>query len=378
MRIANIVINNFMRDNRVLKIAQTLSDAGHEVVVVALSAPGLPASEQRSGWRVERVTTHAKRLPRGLIFGVAKFLEIGCRMVWQYRRYDAWHCNDVEAFLMGIVAKATRPRLKLIYDCHEFESERNAKSTFERRIVGWVERRFIRFAAHVFTVSPSILAAYHERYDSYGLGSMTLLRNVPHKASRAMSGNRFRPLFSIPSSDLILLYQGAFTFNRGLEQAIDSFAHLPGVHVVFMGYGPLEALVKTACDDTPNYHFHEAVPYEDLLEHTASADVGLVSVKPTCLSYLYCLPNKIFEYIQAGIPVLTNDLPDCAALLNDYGVGRSVMPDTSEEWRAAVAELAENRDLLEEMRQGLPLAQDDLHWAREEQELVRAYSAVSG
>ncbi len=85
---------------------------------------------------------------------------------------DAWHCNDIEAFVLGWCAQRLNPRLQLVYDCHEFEAERNAKPDLERKLVGWLERRMIRRAAAVITVSPSIAAAYEERYRGYGHATM--------------------------------------------------------------------------------------------------------------------------------------------------------------------------------------------------------------
>ena len=86
------------------------------------------------------------------------------------------------------------------------------------------------------------------------------------------------------------------------------------IQLVFMGYGKLQGSIAEAAASSENVHFQPAVPYQEMLQYTKDADVGLVSVRPICLSYLYCLPNKLFECIQAGVPVLVNDLPDCVAL----------------------------------------------------------------
>jgi len=160
MIIANVVLNNFTRDNRVLKISQSLQAMGHDVTVVALSGEGLSNAEMHaSGFQVVRVRCTANGLPRGFVFGLIKFAELSLRLVWSYRKVDVWHCNDIEAFVLGLFAKVLNPKLQLVYDCHEFESERNAKSSVEKKLVGWLERRFIRFAKQVFVVSPSILNA---------------------------------------------------------------------------------------------------------------------------------------------------------------------------------------------------------------------------
>ena len=158
MRIANVVLNDFTRDNRVLKITESLSAEGHEVTVVALHKEGLDREERRNGWRVNRVKVSTAALPRGTFFGILKMAELAWRVVWKWRDADAWHCNDIEAFVLGWCAQRLNPRLHLVYDCHEFESERNAKSKLERKLVGWLERRMIRRAAAVITVSTTTSA----------------------------------------------------------------------------------------------------------------------------------------------------------------------------------------------------------------------------
>lgn len=385
MRIANVVLNDFTRDNRVLKVSQALADAGHEVTVVALHKKGLPEREERGGWMVQRIPVSLAALPRGTVFGAMKMAELALKVVWRWRKMDAWHCNDIEAFVLGWCAKRLNPRLKLIYDCHEFEAERNAKPAIERKLVGWLERRMIRKAEAVITVSPSIAHAYRERYASYGIPEVHLVRNIPEVA--ALNGEKrtaemgmsdhFRSRFGIPEGDFIALYQGAFTYNRGLETALEAMVGLEesGIHLVLMGYGPLQHLVDDAAARLPHVHVHPAVPYEQVLAHTRSADVGLVSVKPTCLSYLYCLPNKLFEYILAGVPVLSNDLPDCRALIEDLGVGEVVQDDTPEGWRAALRKLQQRGN--QAFHKALQAAPDRISWEQEKARLDAIYAHMA-
>ncbi len=376
MRIANVVLNDFTRDNRVLKVTESLATDGHDVVVVALHKDGLPIAERRGTWSVARTGLWSGRLPRGTFFGALKMAELSLRVVWKWRHVDAWHCNDIEAFVLGWLAQRLNPKLALVYDCHEFESERNAKPAIERRLVQWLERRMIRRASAVLTVSPSIAQAYRQRYDSHGMKAIHLVRNIPDAAARqegAGQADLFRERFSIPEDDFIALYQGAFTFNRGLETALEAMQGLEeeGIHLVLMGYGPLQELVDQAAEAASHIHVHPAVSYAEVLAHTRSADVGLVSVRPTCLSYLYCLPNKLFEYLLAGVPVLSNDLPDCREVIESYQVGAIVSSDTPSGWREALRLL--KREGTERFRPGLERAATDLSWQKEAQTLVTVY-----
>ncbi len=373
-RIAVVVLNDFTRDNRVLKVASTLAEAGAEVEVVALPGRDLPEREEREGgWRVRRLRWGIWKSDRikGARFG--RLAYFAWQVVVGYRKWDAWHCNDAEAFALGVLAKRLAPRLELIYDCHEFEAERNAKSPRYLAAVAWLERRHIHRAHSVITVSPSIRQAYLDRYGSVGVPEVHLVRNVPHAVDRPTPPERdFRARFGIPPTEFIALYQGAFTYNRGLENALEAAERLTGrgVHFVFMGYGPLEGLVEEAANRLAHVHRHEAVAYDRVLAHTAAADVGLVSVKPTCLSYLYCLPNKLFEYIQAGLPVLTNELPDCVQLVQEFGIGEVVSDDSPQGWADALLTMRESgRDY----REGLKAASLQLRWQKEAPLLLKAH-----
>jgi glycosyltransferase involved in cell wall biosynthesis len=208
-----------------------------------------------------------------------------------------------------------------------------------------------------------------------------LVRNIPEPktgtgtrtGTGTGTGDRFRERFGIPQSDFVALYQGAFTYNRGLETALAAMEGLEaeGIHLVLMGYGPLQHLVDEAAARLPHVHVHPAVAYEEVLAHTQSADVGLVSVRPTCLSYLYCLPNKLFEYTLAGVPVLSNDLPDCAAFIHSYQIGEVVPHDTPEGWRHALRDLKSTGTA--RFKLGLERAGQDLSWQKEAQTLVGVY-----
>lgn len=372
VRVANVVLNNFTTDNRVYKISKSLQDAGYELVVVALLKGDVPKEEVKDGIQVHRVSLRTITLPEGTLWGLIKFIEIIYKIVRGYRSYDIWHCNDIEAFGIGVVARFFHPSLKLVYDCHEFEGERNGRSSFERRLVRWFEKLFIHRAKAVITVSPNIAKAYTDRYN---VDPVWLVRNVPHKANTAVKKDIFRKRFNIPSNETIFLYQGAFTYNRGLEEALEAFKGISHAHLVCMGYGVYLNMVKEAANKYENIHFMPAVPYNEVLEHTASADVGLLSVRPTCLSYLFCLPNKLFEYIQAGIPILSNDLPDCRKIIEDYNIGWVIKEFSPDSIREAVENLR-GQDL-SQFSNGLLKAQNDLHWEKEEHTLIDIYQRVA-
>ena len=377
MKITNVVLNDFTRDNRVLKTSIALVEAGHEVTVVALHRNQLPRVEQHpAGFRIERVRIY---IPGFRVLAPFKWAELALRIALTYRKADAWHCNDAEAFGMGLLAKRLRSGLKLVYDCHEFESERNGKPTWLSKAVRRMETRYIRKAEEVIVVSPSIQAAYESRYIEQGMRRISLVRNVPNARSGNGATQPLRTNLGLESDDFVAIYQGALTINRGIETLLAMAPQLNGsrIHLVFMGYGMLEPQVMEAVHQNANVHFQPAVPYEQVLDYTGDADVGLVSVKPVCLSYLYCLPNKLFESIQAGIPVLVNDLPDCVALVDEFGIGARVANDTPDGWYAALVE-AESKSPAWKVQAigGMREPQVALSWENESHRLTAIYDRL--
>jgi len=280
---------------------------------------------------------------------------------------------------MGLLAKRLRSSLKLVYDCHEFESERNGKPAWLSKAVRRMETRHIRRAEEVIVVSPSIQAAYESRYNEQGMQRISLVRNVPNARSGNAVAHPLRTNLGLKSDDFVAIYQGALTINRGIETLLAMAPQLNGsrIHLVFMGYGMLEPQVMEAVHQNANVHFQPAVPYEQVLDYTGDADVGLVSVKPVCLSYLYCLPNKLFESIQAGIPVLVNDLPDCVALVEEFGIGTRVANDTPDGWHAALVE-AESKSPAWKVQAigGIRKAQAALNWENESHRLTAIYARL--
>ena len=377
MKIANVVLNDFTRDNRVLKTSIALVEAGHEVTVVALHRNQLPRVEQHpAGFRIERVRIY---IPGFRVLAPFKWAELALRIALTYRKADAWHCNDAEAFGMGLLAKRMRSKLKLVYDCHEFESERNGKPAWLSKAVRRMETRHIGKAEEVIVVSPSIQAAYEARYNEQGMRRISLVRNVPNARSGNAATHPLRTNLGLQSDDFVAIYQGALTINRGIETLLAMAPQLNGsrIHLVFMGYGMLEPHVMESVRQNANVHFQPAVPYEEVLNYTGDADVGLVSVKPVCLSYLYCLPNKLFESIQAGIPVLVNDLPDCVGLIEEFGIGARVANDTPEGWLEALVE-AESKSPAWKVQAigGMQKAQTALNWEKESQLLTAIYDRL--
>lgn len=372
MRVANIVLNNFTNDNRVYKTSRTLRDAGMEVQIVALLKGDVPEFDQADGIPVRRIRIRSMALPEGLVWGGIKYIEIIARIVLGYRKVDIWHCNDFEIFFIGVLAKMTNPSLKLVYDSHEYQSERYGKSSLEKAFIRRVERWFIHRAEAFITVSKGIAEEYTRLYS---VEDPVVVYNSPHRVE-VERNSLLRDEFDIPEDAFIFLYQGGLAVSRGIELLLETFErmHDPKLHLVLMGSGTHQALCASAAVRCDSIHLRPPVPYHDLIQYTASADIGVISTQNLCLNNWFCMPNKMFEYIQAGVPVLCNDLHDCRRVIGEYALGEIIPEYDIDALEAAVRAMAAVD--LTKYQAGLKKAQEHFTWEREEPKLRAIYQRI--
>ncbi|MEI8605382.1 glycosyltransferase [Pseudoalteromonas sp. B160] len=182
-----------------------------------------------------------------------------------------------------------------------------------------MEKLLIGFADKVITVSDSIAEEYVRLYN---IEKPHLVLNCPAYID-VSKNNLFRDNFAIHAEQKIFLYQGALNKGRGIEILLEAFKKLNDSTkvLVIMGYGELEKIVKLEADNSQNIFFQPAVKPEVVLNYTSSADFGVSFIEDSCLSYRYCLPNKMFEYTMAGLPVLVSNLVEMKKFVEEHSVG---------------------------------------------------------
>lgn len=333
-KIANIVLNDFTNDSRVLKISTTLSSFGYEPAVVAMHNAGLSQSEYVQGVNVRRIKLLTRSWPKLKSIQLIKYFEFLIRAFWRFRKVNVVHCNDLSALPVGLLIKLFGRGKKVIYDCHEYETEINGLKGIEKSAKKWLERLLISYADAVITVSDSIANEYTRLYK---IPKPRLVLNCPtyHEQPKR---NLFRENLGIRADQTIFLYQGGLSKGRGIELLLEAFSGLDSDKnvLVCMGYGPLEAVIQEKAEQQSTIFFHPAVSPEVLLNYTSSADYGVSFIEDSCLSYRYCLPNKMFEYLMAGLPVLTSNLFEMKRLVEAEGVGIVAESNTVEGFRKAV------------------------------------------
>ena len=371
--IANIVLNDFTNDSRVLKTSNSLIQFGYRVTVVAIHNKGLVEEEMIGDINVDRVKLTSRPWPKYKPIQFLKYLEFVCRAFWRYQNVDVIHCNDLNTLPVGLLIKLVGKHVKVVYDCHEYETEMNGLKGFEKKVKKILERLLIRFSDQVITVSDSIADEYVRLY---GIAKPSLVLNCPPNQHIA-EYNIFRETFGIRKDQNIFLYQGGFSKGRGIEICLEAFERVSSDKnvLVCMGYGPLENLIEEKSKLSNNIYCHPAVSPQVLLKYTSSADYGIAYMEDTCLSYRYCLPNKIFEYMMAGLPVLVSNLYEMKRLVEAHQVGVVAGENSVKSFKQAV-DISINLNYRKTAKNALK-ASEIFCWEAQEKVLREVYRGIS-
>jgi len=319
--VASIVLNNFKNDSRVLKENISLQNAGYAVKVVALHEEPLSEFDLIQDIKVHRIKLKSRNWSKNKAIQLLKYFEFIYRVVKEYKDSDILHCNDLNTLPIGyIIKKFYNKDVKIVYDAHEFETEISGLHGIGKTITKIIEKFLIKYADAIICVSDAIANEYVKLYN---IDKPALVLNTP-PLKRIEKKDIFRETLNIPNNKTIFLYQGGLSSGRGIEILLDTFKQIDDDKsvIVFMGYGPLEDLIQTIAKEYSNIYFHKAVTPDILLEYTSSADFGISTIEDTCLSYRYCLPNKMFEYLMSDIPIIVSNLPEMKKIveLNNIGI----------------------------------------------------------
>lgn len=320
-----------LHESRIEREVLSISKTGlfERIEVAGVVADGLPQTEEWvANSRIRRLGTETAT--HSLTARLGKTAAYGRSVLHKYgnESISVINCHSLPTLPAALALKA-KTGAALVYDTHELETETTMSTGARRPMLKAVERLGIRGVDHTFVVSKMIEDWYRSKY---GLTQIDTLYNYP-MAARLPSIDRAqgRARLGVKPDTFLCIYQGVIAEGRGIEQILAAFSgNPPGVAVLFVGYGDGVSLVKSAADQSESIFFHPAVPSGELIEYTMLADVGLSLGEPAkCLSYDYSAPNKFYQYLHAGIPVIVSRLPEQMSFLATNPVGvvaRSLCP----------------------------------------------------
>ena len=371
-RVTSIVLNNFTNDSRVLKEAISLQNAGYDVKVVALHQSELEEFDKIQGIPVHRVKLKTINWSKNIFASFIKYLEWSYYIVREYKQSDILHCNDLNSLHIGVISKIFNRQLKVVYDAHEYETEIDGLRGIKKRLSKMSERFLIKYVDRVITVSNAIADEYVRLYS---IEKPSLVLNTPpYKVIEKK--NIFRETLGIEKEKSIFLYQGGLSSGRGIEILLETFKQIDNDEavIVFMGYGKLEDTIKEASREHRNIYFHPAVAPDILLDYTSSADFGISTIEDSCLSYRYCLPNKMFEYLMAEIPIIVSNLPEMKRVVNRYSVGVVAKENRPQGLQEAIKEALQLDK--KSLQKNIQQIKKVYNWEEQESVLLNVYERV--
>ena len=359
-RIIISVTNDLSSDQRVHRTAITLHEGGVKVTLVGRKMPDSLPLEQRD--------YECVRLPMWFRKGKFFYLEYNLRLFFYllFHKFDLLNSNDLDTLLANFLAASLKGK-EIVYDSHEYFTEVPELQGRKRTQAIWLslEKWIFPRLKKAITVNDSLSRIYSEKYKI----PVEVVRNLPLRSHFAQKRE---------TPGKILIYQGALNLGRGIEMMIRSMHFLPEMQLWLVGNGDraarLHELVKAeGLED--QVVFKGFVPPEALRKLTPKACLGFSLEEDLGKNYHFALPNKLFDYIQAGVPVLVSDLPEMASLVSQYKVGE-ILPETQrspELLAQKVLSMLENSNKWVEYQAQCLKAAEDLCWEKEKMVLQKLY-----
>lgn len=366
VRIFVCVTNDLATDQRVHKMCMFLHDQGAAVTLIGRKLPSsMPLDRQ---YRIRRLTLLFKTGP--LFYGFFN-LRLFFRLL--FSRCDIIVSNDLDTLWACAWAKRFKRKAVLVYDSHEIFTEvpELSHSPSKKKIWQRIERKNIGKADHCITVNQSIAQWFYKQYEI----SFEVVRNMPMRLTNIQ--NAIRPT-ELNEKYKYLIVQGAgINVDRGNEELLESLPQLPPeIHLLIIGSGDVLPLLKKRTVElnlTQRVHFFEKMNFEKLMQYTQHAWMGITLDKNTNLNYLYSLPNKLFDFIQAKCPVLASDLPEVSQIVTNYKVGVITPSPAPDDIAKTIMQVYQSPDNYAELKKNTVRAAEELCWENERPVLEKIY-----
>jgi glycosyltransferase involved in cell wall biosynthesis len=356
------VINDLVTDNRVHKVAVSLQKMGFQPVLIGRLLPeSHPVDRDYQTHRMKLVFRKGPLFYFGYNFRLFFYL--------LKSKIDVFVANDLDTLPANYLASLIK-RKPLVYDSHEYFTEvpELIGRPVVRAIWAGLEKLLVPQVDAAYTVCDSIADVYSDLYKV----DFKVVRNLPvcadgEKAEHPPKGEG-RPK--------VILYQGALNLGRGIEAAIRAMQFLEGAELWLAGDGDINQQLKQLVAElnlNTKVKFLGRLPISELNVITSQADLGISLEEDLGLNYRFALPNKLFDYVQAGVPVLVSNLPEMKRIVEHYQIGAIAETHQRKELAAILKTALFDQEKIAVWKRNLPIAAKELCWENEEEILRKIY-----
>lgn len=302
---------------------------------------------------------------KGGLFYAEFHVRLFFKLLFECDRKSVLLSNDLDTLLPNFLISRFFV-IPLVYDSHEyFCGVPEIQGRWVKRIWQGVERFVFPRLNHIWTVNESIAGLYEEDYGK----RPKVFRNISPKPNFT---KKSRAELGLPEDVKIAINQGSgMNIDRGLEEAVEAVSQMDGWMLLLVGSGDAIPSLKHYIKEhqlEAKVKFVGRVPYEELLQYTSAADVGLSLDKSTNINYRYSLPNKLFDYIHCDTPVVTSTVVEVKRIVEEYAIGETACPEDIEALKKAIAKVGDN-----DYGKALKKAQKELNWENEQLPLKAFY-----
>jgi len=356
-RIIVSVTNDLVTDQRVKKICESLQTIGYEITLIGRELPNsLPIERNYRTIRMKLLFN------KGFLF----YAEYNTRLFFKllFVKKDILLANDLDTLLPNYLISKLFSK-KLVYDSHELFTEVAELVSRPKIRNVWlkIENYIFPKLKNVYTVNDRIALFYQKKY---GI-PVKVVRNIAPKLTNSNIDKNLAK--RVKGDNKMLILQGSgININRGAEEAIQMMKYLENTVLYIIGGGDifhqLKPLVRKLELDKKVIILNK-MPYDELMEFTKIADLGLSLDKGSNLNYEYSLPNKVFDYIQAQIPLFVSDRVEVAKLVSENNIGFITLSHDPKVLTKQVETIFQNSDSIYAWKQNLIIASEKYNWEKE-------------
>lgn len=372
-RIIISVTSDLSTDQRVHRAALTLHNNGYQVVLVGrILNNSLDISDRP-------YITHRFKLwfNKGALFYANYNLRLFFYL-W-FQKADILLANDLDTLLPNYLISKIKHK-PLVYDSHEYFTgvPELANRSLVRGIWKTIERWIFPKLKYVYTVNNSIAELYQSEYNI----PVSIVRNVPFSIPiSTLTKAQHRKDLGLPEDKFIVILQGnGINVDRGAEEAVLSMQFVEDTLLLIAGNGDVIDKLKTIVAEKKleaKVVFKSRMSFNELINYTRCADLGLTLDKNTNINYRFSLPNKLFDYIQCGVPVLATDLVEVKKIIQNYNIGTIAKAIFPLELAKAIHEIKGDDYKQKLWQENLIKAAKELNWENEQKELLTIFEKLS-
>jgi glycosyltransferase involved in cell wall biosynthesis len=364
-KIMVLVSNDLSTDQRVRKTCNSFINQGFDIELT-----GRILSDSEPLNRPYKTKRFKLWFNKGAFF----YANLNIRLFFYllFAKYDRIHSNDLDTLLPAYLVSKLKNK-PLVYDSHEIFSEvPEIQGRWVKNVWLFLENSILPKLKKFITVNQSIADFYGTRFNR---DDICVIRNIPEK--QEIKKIKSRKDLDLPEEKFILIVQGAgINVDRGTEEVLLSLKYSDDVLLLIVGSGDAipglkELAKKENLED--KVRFISRLPYEQMMQYTMNADLGITVDKPTSLNYKFSLPNKIFDYIRAGIPILASDLVEVARIIDKYKVGLIISDVEPKIIASAIQKFRDGTIDKNELKINLKKASKDLNWEHDAKVLETIY-----